>query len=245
MVMDGVRQHLDLNPSRIRQWADRKTGIGFDQCLVILPTTSLDADFDYRIFNPDGSEAGQCGNGARCVALWIQREGLSQASTLRLKTRDRVLTCIVQDDRNVTVDMGVPEWLPEEPCTTTYHAVSMGNPHAVIRVESLEDFPLEQVATQIRQQKNFPDGVNVGAMQILSPTEIRLRVNERGAGETAACGSGACAAMVVGRQFFQLSSKVTVHLTGGPLSIEWSGKPNAGVWMTGPGETVYQGQLTP
>lgn len=243
MVIEGVHQTLDIEPEMIRRWSDRRTGIGFDQCLLVLPSSSPRADFDYRIFNADGSEAGQCGNGARCVARFIREEKLSNKSELQLKTRDRHLLCILREDGSVSVDMGRPEWLPVLPCEYPYHAVSMGNPHAVIRADHLGLFPLEEAASLIRRQSNFPDGVNVGVMEILSSSTIRLRVNERGAGETTACGTGACAAMVVGKQFFGLESAVTVQLTGGTLWIEWSGERDASVWMTGPAQMVYQGIL--
>lgn len=243
MVLEGVRQALKITPAQIREWADRKTGIGFDQCLLVLPATTKDADFDYKIYNSDGSEAGQCGNGARCVTKFIRDQGLSAKDHLILNTRDRLLTCLHQPNGEVKVDMGQPRWLPEDACEFPYHAVDLGNPHAVIRVEQIDTFDLNTAARMIRTQPNFPDGVNVGAMQIIDSHHIRLRVNERGAGETAACGSGACAAMVVARHYFQANSSVRVTLTGGDLQVEWSGDLHGGVWMTGPATTVYQGSL--
>lgn len=256
MVIDGVHQPLDFGTEHIRQWADRHTGIGFDQLLLVEASSQPDADFRYRIFNADGSEVGQCGNGARCLARFIHQHQLSERTKLRLALAHHTITAHCLSGDRVRVHMGHPEWRPEHiplslPLAPAYHysmdhqsvefgAVSMGNPHAVITVDDLAQAPIATVGPWLQQQACFPQSVNVGFMERITPQHIRLRVWERGVGETQACGSGACAAVAVGIQQQVLQSPVTVELTGGSLVIEWQ---DDGIWMTGPAVTVYQGTL--
>ncbi len=259
VVLDGVRQRLQLGPSDIRWLADRYRGVGCDQVLIIEPCDDASADFRYRIFNADGAEAGQCGNGARCVARFVRDQGLTDAVAARFLTASGVIrTRLLPDDR-VTVEMGSPRFAPAEipfeadaqqaqyaldvaGTEWVVGAVSMGNPHAVIEVEDADTAPVARVGPVIEHHPRFPAGANVGFMQVLAPDRVRLRVWERRAGETAACGSGACAAAAIGRARGLLQETVSVHLPGGELVIEWPGPDNP-LWMTGPAETAFVGTL--
>lgn len=259
MVINAISQPIALSTQLISSWSDRKRGVGFDQLLLVEPASHPEFDFNYRIFNADGSEVGQCGNGARCLARFIQEEGLSNKKTFRVKTLSSALTLTLLDDHQVTVDMGCPKFLPEhipfiaEAQSLTYDlnigeqhipigALSLGNPHAVIEVKSIETAPVENWGPIIEKHNRFPQQVNVGFMQILNPQHIKLRVYERGAGETQACGSGACAAAVYGRLQQKLDREVTVSLLGGDLQIVWD-QPTDRVMMTGPAVTVFKGIL--
>lgn len=259
VVLDGVRQPLQLSASDIRWLADRYRGVGCDQVLLVEPCGHTSADFRYRIFNADGSEAGQCGNGARCVARFVHDQGLTAALAVTFLTSSGpIRTRLLPDDR-VTVDMGPPRFAPAEipfeapeqwdgyaleveGTEWTIGAVSMGNPHAVITVDDVEAAPVARIGAAIERHPRFPAGANVGFMQVLAPDRVCLRIWERAAGETTACGTGACAAAAVGRARGALNDTVSVHLPGGELVIEWPGPDNP-LWMTGPAETAFFGTL--
>lgn len=259
MVLDLISQKARLRPEQIRRLADRHFGIGFDQLLTVEPPTTPDADFRYRIFNADGSEVENCGNGARCFAVFVHDKKLTCKQTLKVETAGGPLILQLNDKGLVTVDMGVPRLKPDEiPFQAAQQAisyplqlqdqslevgaVSMGNPHAVLRVDDVLNFPVEQIGPQIEQHSRFPKRVNAGFLQVISRNQGRLRVYERGAGETLACGTGACAAMVYGRLQGWFDSRVEIHLPGGCLQIEWSGEGHP-VKMTGPAQRVFEGQL--
>ncbi|TDR71656.1 diaminopimelate epimerase [Paludibacterium purpuratum] len=259
MVIDGVRQTVTLTPERIRQWGDRHFGIGFDQLLLVEPPHGQDNDFRYRIFNNDGDEVEQCGNGARCFARFVSEQGLSHRRVLRVETARGVIVPVLMDNGTVKVDMGVPRLAPDEipfvadDQAAVYSlavagesleisAISMGNPHAVLIVPETELAPVLSIGPALQNSRYFPESVNVGFMQILSPTEIRLRVYERGAGETLACGTGSCAAVVAGILRKRLDHCVQVHTHGGDLTVEWAGIGHP-VQMTGPATTVFSGEI--
>ncbi|MEX1080593.1 MAG: diaminopimelate epimerase [Halofilum sp. (in: g-proteobacteria)] len=259
VVLDGVRQRLDLSGGDIRRLADRHRGVGCDQVLTVESCADDTADFRYRIFNADGSEAGQCGNGARCVARFVREQGLTDAVATTFATVSGPIQTRVLPDERVTVDMGAPRFAPAEipfeasaqqetyaldvaGAEWTVAAVSMGNPHAVIEVADVDSAPVATAGPAIEHHPRFPAGANVGFMQVLAPDRVRLRVWERGVGETSACGSGACAAAAVGRLRGRLGEAVSVQLPGGELVIEWPGPDNP-LWMTGPAETAFLGTL--
>ncbi|WP_298135465.1 diaminopimelate epimerase [Acidiferrobacter sp.] len=256
VVLDAVTGAPDLTPERIRLLADRHFGVGCDQVLVVLPSTEPGVDFGYRIFNADGTEVQQCGNGARCFARYVRDEGLSAKPTLTVRTMGGIITLSLQDDGEVVVNMGLVRWDPgaipflAERETRLYtldvggrpvemSVLSLGNPHAVVIVADVERAPVADDGPLIERHARFPQGVNVGFMQIIDRGTIRLRVHERGAGETLACGSGACAAVVAGRERGLLDDDVLVHVRGGRLRVRYDG---AGpVWMRGPAQRVYEG----
>jgi diaminopimelate epimerase len=261
MVLELVTQSVMLNPEQVRAWADRKTGIGFDQLLVIEPTTQAGCDFAYRIYNADGSEVEHCGNGARCVPRFLFDHHLTKKHELTFAMAKGSIRTKLETDGMVTVDMGPPELRPEHipfdakeqaltyPLAVAGHvyeinAISMGNPHAVQVVDDVDAAPVHEIGPLIENHARFPARVNAGFMQIVNRDEIRLRVFERGAGETLACGTGACAAVVAGRLRGLLNDDVTVHTHGGPLRITWQGEGHS-VWMTGPAVSVYEGRLIP
>ncbi len=259
VVIDAVRQEIALTPERIRCLADRRRGVGCDQVLMVAPASHLGADFRYRIFNADGTEVEHCGNGIRCLARFIREEGLSSAGRLRIETEGRVTEVETQPDGHVAVDMGRPELEPPRipfnaPARENRYrlhtssgevriaAVSMGNPHAVLFVDDVQSAPVAALGPEIERHTRFPAGTNVGFMQVLDRGRIRLRVFERGVGETPACGTGACAAVVAGRLADRLDPKVKVELPGGELVINWRGEGRP-VWMVGPGRTVFRGEI--
>ena len=259
VVLDLITQSVRLDAPLIRFLADRHRGIGCDQVLVVEPPTDPDMDFLYRIYNQDGSEAQQCGNGARCVAKFIRDRRLSAKRRLRVQTLGGPISMSCGKGNVVTVSMGIPRLSPQEiPFTaarqaTVYtleacgqpveiSAVSMGNPHAVLVVDDVETAPVATLGPVLEQHPDFPERTNVGFMQVLDRGEVRLRVFERGAGETMACGSGACAAVVAGRIRGLLDERVRVHLPGGFLQIEWRGEGDP-LMMTGPATTVFEGQI--
>jgi diaminopimelate epimerase len=259
VVIDAINQPVSLTPEQLRLLADRHLGIGFDQLLLVEAATSSTADFRYRIFNADGSEVGQCGNGARCFMQFVHEHGLSRKTTLLIETAGGPLLLTRDAAGQITVDMGVPRLEPAEiPFIApvrhiTYPldvdgvqleiaAISMGNPHAVVLVEAVDKAPVAELGPLIESHPRFPDHVNVGFMEIVDADTIRLRVHERGAGETRACGSGACAAVVAGRLLERLSASVKVLLNGGELVVSWTGAGHP-VLMTGPATTVYQGRI--
>lgn len=258
VVLDATRDAVELDAERVRRIAQRRFGIGCDQVLVVEPPPSPDVDFGYRIFNADGSEVGQCGNGARCFARFVREKGLFAGEVVRVQTRSGRLELRTEPDGQVTVDMGIPSFEPADlPMVVAvaaerymvdvdgelleFGAVSMGNPHIVLEVDDVRAAPVGRLGPVLESHSLFPQRVNVGFAQRLSPDRIRLRVFERGSGETLACGSGACAAVAVGRDRGQLNERVTVELNGGELVIKWTGRDHP-VYMTGPAETVYEGR---
>jgi len=262
VMIDAISQKFTITPEKARKLADRHFGIGCDQVLVVESPRSPETDFSYRIFNHDGNEVENCGNGARCFAVFVRQRGLTSKDTIRVGTLGGNMTLTVCEDNQVKVDMGVPVLTPDkipfeaevqaasysltlESKTDTsldISAVSMGNPHAVCIVDDVNQYPVETLGPQVENHARFPKKVNAGFMEIVSDTEIRLRVYERGAGETLACGTGACAAVVAGRLRGLLGETVKVHLPGGQLSIQWEGEGKP-VIMTGPANTVFHGQV--
>jgi diaminopimelate epimerase len=259
VVLDGVRQEIDLTPAQYQVLADRHFGIGCDQILLVEPATWPDCDFRYRIFNADGGEVQQCGNGARCFVRFANEQGLTPKREIRVETAAGVIVPRLEDDGRVSVDMGPPRFVPSEipfvavEQALTYvidvdgepieiSALSMGNPHAVRVVCNVDSAPVQELGAKIEQHPSFPERVNVGFMQVLHRREIRLRVLERGSGETLACGTGACAAVVAGITRDLLDATVMVHARGGELSIHWAG-PGHNVFLTGPAVTVFQGEI--
>lgn len=259
VVIDALSQKITLTPERVRKLADRHFGVGCDQVLVVEAPQGADADFRYRIYNQDGGEVENCGNGARCFAVFVRQRKLTGKRVIHAETAGGPLVLQVLADNRVTVNMGVPRLEPEEiPFTAnaralTYtlplvgrnleiSAVSMGNPHAVTLVDRVGDYDVTGIGAQVETHKAFPKKVNAGFMEVVNKREIRVRVFERGVGETLACGTGACAAVVAGRLRRLLDSEVIVHLPGGTLSIQWAGEGQP-VMMTGPATTVFHGQI--
>lgn len=259
VVIDLVRQAANISASTVRFMADRARGVGCDQVLLVEPPEHPEADFKYRIFNADGSEAGQCGNGARCFARFVREQRLTWKRELSVQAPGGLMGLRVEENGQIKADLGAPIFTPadipfsaaaealsyqlqvaEE--TLEISAVSMGNPHAVLQVEDCQNAPVSHLGPLIERHERFPERVNVGFMQIISRSEIRLRVYERGAGETLACGTGACAAAVAGIRAGQLDDSVTVHLPGGKLSVHWAGG-QAPVWLGGPTATVFEGTI--
>lgn len=259
VVIDAIRQRVDLTPDTVRFLADRHFGVGCDQLLVVERAQQPGVDFRYRIFNADGGEVEQCGNGARCFVRFVREQGLTDKREIRVETKSGVITLIAADDTNVTVNMGVPVFEPARiPFTSasdarvqpldvagtavSITAVSMGNPHAVQVVADVDTAPVAQQGPLIESHERFPARVNAGFMQVVDPHHIRLRVFERGAGETLACGTGACAAVVTGIERNLLDSPVRVSTRGGELNIAWNG-PGEPVFMTGPAVTVFEADI--
>lgn len=261
VVLDATRTPVNLSAEQVRRLGDRRFGVGADQILVVEPAPSSDVDFGYRIFNNSGDEVEHCGNGARCFLRFVRERGLTQQSRVRVRTMNRTLELVWQDDGRVSVDMGAPEfahdriafddralpsqqgrWPLRHPSLgdVWVSVLSMGNPHAVMRVDDVDTAPVATLGPWIESHPRFAQGVNAGFMQVVSPQEVRLRVYERGAGETLACGTGACAAVVAGIQQGWLSRRVDVHTRGGMLTIEWT---TASVLMTGPAQTVFEGEI--
>lgn len=258
VVIDAIHQTVQLSPEQIQTLAHRQFGIGFDQLLLV--ESSSIADFKYRIFNADGSEVAQCGNGARCFVRFVAEQGLSTKKTITVETASGIISPTLEENGLVTVNMGAPKFAPRDlPFIADSQAdqydlqvgaqllqiaaVSMGNPHAVLLVEDVETAPVNALGQQIERHPRFPERVNVGFMQILHAHHIKLRVFERGSGETLACGTGACAAAVAGILSGRLSSPVKVSARGGELSIAWQGSDSP-VMMTGPAVTVFTGSIT-
>jgi diaminopimelate epimerase len=259
VVIDGVSRRVALSPAQVRLLADRHFGVGCDQVLLVEPPIAADADFRYRIFNADGSEVEQCGNGARCFVRFVYDRRLTQKREIAVDTLGGRIYPRLLDNGQVTVRMGVPRLAPAEipfiaegraldydlevdGRLVRIGAVSMGNPHAVQIVADIASAPVTQQGPRIERHPRFPRGVNAGYMQIVHRTHIRLRVWERGAGETLACGSGACAAVVVGRLRGLLDERVEVALPGGVLALAWAGEAEP-VWLTGPATAVYEGTI--
>jgi diaminopimelate epimerase len=261
VVIDAITQSVNLTDSQIRFLADRHFGIGCDQLLIVEKPDTADCDFKYRIFNADGGEVAQCGNGARCFARFVKDKGLTDKDEIAVQTQSGIIYPTIQSNSDVMVDMGLPRFVPEvipfeanetlisyplelnNNLSVEIGVVSMGNPHAVIVVEDSEVADVETIGPQVESHSRFPERVNVGFMEVLSPEHIRLRVYERGAGETQACGTGACAAVVSGIKRGLLARNVTVSLLGGDLTIAWP-DDNASVWMTGPTTHVFDGEIS-
>lgn len=259
VVIDAIRQKVHLTPEKIRFLADRHFGVGCDQVLLVESAHQAHADFRYRIFNADGSEVAQCGNGARCFARFVRDQGLSEKDEIQVDTDAGRLVLRHSEADQITVNMGVPRHAPAEipleaeeeryryPIeidgrTWSFGAVSMGNPHAVLLVDDVDFAPVDVLGPRLESHAVFPERVNVGFMQVMDAHNARLRVFERGSGETLACGSGACAAVVVGIEQGLLLSPVKVELPGGTLSIAWQGR-GFPVFMTGPAVKVFEGAI--
>ena len=266
VMLDGVSQPLALTPARVKRLADRHFGVGADQVLLVEPAPSPDVDFRYRIFNADGNEVEQCGNGARCFVKFVRAHGLTDKRAIRVATLAGVIEPRLEDDGSVTVDMGVPRFDPAAvPFDTRglvpervgscdvwtldgaaagarVSVVSMGNPHAVLRVDEVDAAPVATLGAAIETHPRFARRTNVGFMQVLGRDHVRLRVWERGVGETLACGSGACAAVAVGVAHRVLADDVQVDVRGGRLRIRWAGADNA-LRMSGPAEFVFDAEV--
>ncbi len=259
IVFDAERPEAVPSAAALRRLADRRTGIGFDQALVLSPPRRPDTDVYYRIFNADGSEVEQCGNGARCIARLVATRAARQELPLTMDSPGGLVQARLRRDGLVSVAMGVPDFAPRslpfeaERESASYRlelptgpvefgAVSIGNPHVVIRVRSVRDAPVDSVGPAMENHARFPRRVNVGFLEIVAPDHVRLRVFERGVGETQACGTGACAAVAVGRRHGPLAEEVRVDLPGGRLSVQWPG-PGESIWLTGPAETAFEGTV--
>lgn len=259
VVFDGVRQNVSLTPEKVRRIADRHFGIGCDQVLIVEPPISRNADFRYRIFNADGGEVAQCGNGARCFARFVRDHGLCGKDEIVVDTDSGQLRLVHRNDGLVTVNMGIPKHAPAEipleianeaafyevvvnGTSWSFGAVSMGNPHAVLKVDDIDRAPVEHLGPVLERHPIFPQRANIGFVQVVDRHRIKLRVFERGSGETLACGSGACAATVVGIEQNEIESPVQVDLPGGSLYIAWEGRGRP-VYMTGPAVCVFEGEI--
>ncbi len=259
VMLDGISQRLKLRPDDIRRVADRRRGVGCDQVLVVEAPGRPDADFRYRIFNSDGSESGQCGNGARCFARFVRHRQLTSLREMVVETTAGVMTLRLCDGDEVEVEMGVPSFDPAEiplRAETEQHeyeliaadetlrvgALAIGNPHAVVRVDGVNDGSLERLGAALESHELFPERVNAGFAEVVARDRLRLRVYERGVGETLACGSGACAAVIHGRRMDWLDERVTVELPGGKLAIRWAGGQSP-VFLRGPTSISFEGNL--
>jgi len=259
VVLDAINQSIDLSQSQMRFLADRHFGVGCDQILLVERPVSSDVDFRYRIFNADGGEVEQCGNGARCFARFVREKGLTDKNEIRVETNNGTIVLHVDSSNEVRVDMGPPRFKPsdiplafdqqsETYCVKLtnemlqFGAVSMGNPHGVIEVEDVKSAPVLQLGEQMESHVCFPQRANIGFMQVLNRKHIKLRVFERGSGETLACGTGACAAVVIGHLWGHLEDVVIVSLPGGDLTIEWHGSDSS-VFLTGPASFVFEGDV--
>ncbi|MDH5355039.1 MAG: diaminopimelate epimerase [Gammaproteobacteria bacterium] len=259
MVIDAISQHFEPDPVLIHQWANRHTGIGFDQMLIVEKPQSEQAAFRYRIFNADGGEVAQCGNGARCFARFVLEQGLTDLDIIPVETNTGLLELQMIDAIRVRVNMGVPNFEPQQiPLDQNlrqdqysikvdyqlieFSALSIGNPHIVIQVHDVDSAPLETLGPVLESHRFFPERVNVGFMQVFDNSHFKLRVFERGVGETRACGSGACAAHAAGVQLGLLDAEATAQLSGGDLKLEWQGEGNP-VMMTGETAMVFQGDI--
>lgn len=260
VVIDAINQAVTLTPQQIQYIADRHFGVGCDQLLMVERSQLQGVDFRYRIFNADGGEVEQCGNGARCFVRYVHDKGLTHKNEVLVETAKGLITLTLVEGGQVKVNMGAPRFAPAEiplladaqadtyslglpDYTVNVSALSMGNPHAVQIVQNTETAPVAMQGPLIESHPNFPQRVNAGFMQIVDRTHIKLRVYERGSGETLACGSGACAAVVAGIRLGLLDHTVSVQMRGGQLHISWQGEGQP-VWMTGPAETVFEGTIT-
>lgn len=259
VVFDALQTPIDLNSEQIRFIADRRLGVGCDQVLLIEPSQIPGVDIRYRIFNANGGEVEQCGNGVRCVGDYLRRRSLLTGPTITVETMNGMVIIHLEGDDRIRVDMGVPSFEPEfiplatakreveyrltlESGDVNIMAVSVGNPHAVVLVDDVRGTDVASLGAELQRHSFFPESVNVGFMEILDLSHIRLRVYERGVGETLACGTGACGAVAVGIIAGRLAKEVDVELEGGVLKIAWAGEGES-VWMTGPATTVFEGQI--
>lgn len=257
MVINQVTQNIQLNSDQIRRLADRHTGVGFDQLLMVSPPTSPDVDFKYRIFNADGSEVEQCGNGARCFARFVREKGLTHKDVIPVETNTGKIELSLAGQDLVTVNMGAPIFEPVDiplqadgrqalykfnvdSDIVELACVSMGNPHGVLQVSNVDTAAVAKLGPKLESHPRFPNKANIGFCEVVDRHNIRLRVFERGVGETQACGTGACAAAVAAIAANLVDNNVNVSLPGGTLQIEWQGE-NQPVFMTGPATTVYDG----
>ncbi|HEB62938.1 MAG TPA: diaminopimelate epimerase [Gammaproteobacteria bacterium] len=260
IVIDAINQNIDLTTEQIHFMADRHFGIGCDQLLLVESSQQTGVDFHYRIFNADGSEVEQCGNGARCFARFVKDHHLIDKNDIMVSTTSGLLKLHIEADEQVTVNMGLARFEPEqipfkasgssdryflnlEDQHIEIGVVSLGNPHAVLQVDDVATAEVHKLGMAIESHPQFPDRVNVGFMEVVTRNYIRLRVFERGSGETLACGSGACAAVAIGQRQGVIDQDVTVELPGGTLKICWTGEENEPIWMTGPTNTVYEGDI--
>ena len=263
VVIDAISQNINLTSDQVRFLADRHFGVGCDQLLLVEKTELADVDFKYRIFNSDGGEVEQCGNGARCFARFVRQKGLTNKNSIRVETQNGIIELLIDSDENVTVDMGLPDFTPaslpmltsELDCSVAnkysltlsaekieFGAVSVGNPHAVLLVDDISTAPVEKIGPLLESHTVFPNRVNVGFMQIINQHKIRLRVFERGVSETMACGSGACAAVLVAQQWGLVDDTVQVELPGGMLTIKHQADGN--VFLKGDAVLVFDGKIT-
>lgn len=263
VFIDNMSRELDLGSEQIRLLADRRRGIGCDQLLMVEPASDSHSDVRARIFNQDGSEVGQCGNGLRCLAAYLRDTGIATGEQITIQAGQGAVRARLSDgpphSALIAVDMGVPRFAPPdipflaetEAASYTVRvgareleigAVSMGNPHGVLRVDDCESTPVEVLGPAVQAIEEFPEGVNVGFMQVVDDSRLRLRVFERGVGETQACGSGACAAVAVGRRSGWLGPRVSVMLTGGELTVDWDGEGRS-MWLTGPTQRAFEGRF--
>jgi len=257
VVLDGVSRSIEISPSIARRIADRHFGVGCDQILLVEPDST--ADFKFRIFNQDGSEVEQCGNGARCFAQFVRQKGLTDKDDISVQTVNARMLLTVRPDQSVRVEMGIPQFDPTkipfeasgsadvytlslDELEVEISAVGIGNPHSVMQVEDIDSIPVEILGPQIEGHRRFPQRVNAGFMQIVSSQHIRLRVYERGVGETLGCGSGACAAVAAGIARGLLSRSVRVSLPGGDAMVDWQGK-NHPIFLSGPAHTIFSGEI--
>lgn len=261
MVLDGINQRIELSAQQIAALGNRYTGVGFDQCLIIESSQDPAIDFNYRIFNANGQEVGQCGNGARCLALFAKRYGLTQKDSINVATKTTQMRLDIHPNEQVSVHMNVPKRHPQDiPLLAnneqqTYllhiahdklisiHAINVGNPHAVLIVPDISTAPIHDLGQQISEHPYFPEQTNVGFMQLIDKQHIKLRVYERGCGETQACGSGAVAAAAIGRLYYGLEEHIYVTLPGGELLVHWQDKDST-IILTGPAIFVYEGILS-
>lgn len=260
VVIDGVNQQVQLSPQTVQALADRHQGIGFDQLLLVEPSSSPAADFRYRIFNADGSEVSQCGNGARCLARFIREQGLSNKPEVKVQTQAGILRLRYLRGNSASVSLGVPRFKPQEiphqlqGSGPFYHltvngqdfellTVNVGNPHVLIRVDQVDNAEVAWIGGLLTAHPAFPQGTNVGFVSIESPKHLRLRVYERGVGETMACGSGACAAAVLAQTQGWCQSDVLVSQEGGEVQVQWAGLGEE-VWLSGPAEQVFTGVIS-
>lgn len=260
VVIDATAQPLSLSTAQLQRLADRRFGVGCDQILLVEPPRLADTAFHYRIFNADGGEVEQCGNGARCFARFVRDRGLTQAEVIPVGTARGRIVLYAEADGQIRVDMGPPRFAPAEvPFIADAEAtryplalddetavegavLSMGNPHLVLTVADVDSAPVQTLGPRLERHPRFPQGVNVGFMQVLARDAFRLRVWERGVGETLACGTGACAALVAGRRLALLDATAQARLPGGNLVLSWRGAGDP-VWMTGPAEPVFEGRI--
>ena len=259
IVIDAINQDFKPEPEQIRAWARRNTGIGFDQLLIVEKAESEQAAFKYRIFNADGGEIEHCGNGARCFARFVQQQKLTDLKVIPVETSGGLIQLEILDDNRVRVNMGVPQFEPRlipldtdvqtdqysldiDGRTIRFSALAIGNPHIVTQVDDVELAEVETIGAILECHPFFPQRMNVGFMQVIDPGNFRLRVFERGVGETRACGTGACAALVAGQRLDLLGQQATAHLRGGELKLEWQGGVNP-VMMTGETAMVFEGEI--